>query len=440
MSDKGGYNWFNKNLFDIVPRSAKRILDVGCDTGLLGQELKKQDPSRIVCGIELDADAGALAKEKLDEVHILNVEQDNIGHLEGQFDAIILGDVVEHLIDPVPALKKLSALLTEEGELYTSIPNIQHYSIFRRLLKGDFQYRDSGLLDATHVRFYCLANISKLMLDAGMLPKLDSRIFQKDDQLANQLGALLGRMGLSDSELQNMETFQYQNVSCRQPRPESRNRVPVSFVVHSRYTGVLKDNFYSSPIIKSDHPHQISIYRRPMGLANAWNDGIRKARHGYVVLTREHMYLPALWDLRLADHVQEIESRFGENWVAGSSGMKLNLEGTFTPEGATLTPEQDYYPRQNTIEEVDFLDDDIIVMPVQTARLVDPIMGDHLHGIDLAIRVKSEGGHAIAIHAPCLENGPRTVQPQPGFKESVEAIKTKWPEATAFLISRGFIS
>jgi len=309
MSEKKlKYNGFNELLFNAIPTSAMRILDVGCDTGLLGAELKKQNPDRFIAGVELNSDTAALATEYLDEAYVLNIEHDDISHLGNQFDAVILGDVVEHLLEPVPALKKLGELLSDTGAIYTSIPNIQHYSIFRRLLKGDFQYRNIGLLDSTHVRFYCQTNVVKLMLDAGLLPKLNQRTLQKDDQLAKELGPLLDRVGLSKSALKDMETFQYLHISLKQPPPKSNAKLPLSFIVHSQFTGVLKDNFYSSPIIRSEHPHQISIYRKPMKLAVAWNQGLSTAKHEYVVFVQEHMYLPGQWDLRLADQIQRIES------------------------------------------------------------------------------------------------------------------------------------
>jgi len=414
-----------------------RILDVGCDTGLLGAELKKQNPDRFVSGVELSAESAALAEKHLDEVYVLNIEHDDTSKLGDQFDAIILGDVVEHLLDPINALKKLRNILSDNGAIYTSIPNIQHYSIFRRLLKGDFQYRDTGLLDSTHVRFYCQTNITKLMLDAELLPKLDRRILKKDDQLAEELAPVLNRVGLSKNTLKDMETFQYQHISLKQPAPKSTTKVPLSFVVHSEFTGILKDNFYSSPIIRSDHPHQLSIYLKPMTLANAWNEGISKAENNYVVLVREHMYLPDLWDLRLADQIEQLESVSNSDWIASASGVALRQPDSYVVCGATLVPGQDTHPAQERLKEVDYLDDNLIVMPTKTALKLDPNLGAHLHGVDLALRMRQQGGQVFALPIPCVENGPYTNRTPPRFKQSVNAIKEKWPSESNIATSLG---
>ncbi len=440
MSNNDRYNWFNTHLFNAIPASAVRILDVGCDTGLLGLELKKQNPDRFVSGVELNPETAALAEECLDEVHVLNLEHEDADALGDQFDAIILGDVLEHLINPIVTLKKLRELLSDTGAIYTSIPNIQHYSIFRRLLKGDFQYRETGLLDSTHVRFFCQANIIKLMLDAGLLPKLDQRILKDDAQLAGELGPLLVRLGLSKAALKDMETFQYQHICHKQPPPKSAAKVPLSFVVHSQFTGVLKDNFYSSPIIRSKHPHQISIYRKPMALVDAWNEGLSKAKHEYVVFVREHMYLPDQWDLRLADQIEHINSICDGDWIAGAAGVKLKQQDSYIVCGATLVPGQNTLPDQERLREVDFLDDNIIVMPARTALKLDPKLGGHLHGTDLALRMREQGGRVFALPTPCLENGPYTNRMPPGFEQSKKAIKAKWPSEPVIATSLGPLS
>lgn len=74
----GHYDWLNRSLFEAIPARAKRILDVGCNTGLLGEALKQADPSRHVVGIEQDADAGEVAAGRLDDVHVIDVENEDL--------------------------------------------------------------------------------------------------------------------------------------------------------------------------------------------------------------------------------------------------------------------------------------------------------------------------------------------------------------------------
>src|SRR5215216_3184984 len=91
------YDGFNEHLLAAVPSRAKRILEGGCARGRLGHELKRQDPSRYVAGVELDPDAARVATERLDEVFVLDV-QAGVPPIEpGSLDCVPFGDVLEHL-------------------------------------------------------------------------------------------------------------------------------------------------------------------------------------------------------------------------------------------------------------------------------------------------------------------------------------------------------
>ncbi len=83
------YDGFNERLFGAVPSRAGRILEVGCARGRLGQELKRQDPSRYVAGVELDSDAGQVAKKRLDEVFVLDVQAGTPPIEPGSLDCIL---------------------------------------------------------------------------------------------------------------------------------------------------------------------------------------------------------------------------------------------------------------------------------------------------------------------------------------------------------------
>jgi hypothetical protein len=87
---------------------------------------------------------------------------------EPKFDVIIIADVLEHLYDPWTALPRVKELLADDGTIIVSIPHAGHNSVIACLLDEDVEYRDAGLLDRTHIRFFGMKNIQALFDAAGL--------------------------------------------------------------------------------------------------------------------------------------------------------------------------------------------------------------------------------------------------------------------------------
>ena len=148
----------------------KRVLDVGCATGYLAEALGERGCT--VSGLEFDAEAAEKARPHLERLVIGDIETMDLADAFGddRFDVIVFGDVLEHLRDPLAALRKAKALLADRGSVVASIPNIAHGSVRLALLAGRFDYQDLGLLDSTHVRFFTRSSIEDLFREAGMVP------------------------------------------------------------------------------------------------------------------------------------------------------------------------------------------------------------------------------------------------------------------------------
>ena len=69
----------------------------------------------------------------------------NMNYPEKYFDYVIMGDVLEHLLEPAKVLMNIKQYLKNTAKLLISIPNIMHISVLIPLLKGEFQYRESGI-------------------------------------------------------------------------------------------------------------------------------------------------------------------------------------------------------------------------------------------------------------------------------------------------------
>lgn len=156
-------NAWNK-IFQFVKPNSK-ILDIGCSSGNLGQALKKNKNVQVI-GIDIDQNDVNLAKNNLDDAFLLNVEDDDLNHL-GQFDIVIMADVIEHLLNPVNALQKVKKILKKDGQLIFSIPNMANVTTRLQLLKGRFEYTDTGILDRTHLHFYDKKEIDRIFALAG---------------------------------------------------------------------------------------------------------------------------------------------------------------------------------------------------------------------------------------------------------------------------------
>jgi predicted TPR repeat methyltransferase len=107
-----GYEGPRPVVQEMVPRSAKKILELGCSTGALGAAVKRRNGA-FIFGVEIDADFVREAQMRLDKVVAADAEQFVRGPRpeEAPFDCLIGADVFEHLVDPWTTLDLAVALL-----------------------------------------------------------------------------------------------------------------------------------------------------------------------------------------------------------------------------------------------------------------------------------------------------------------------------------------
>lgn len=145
----------------------KRVLEFGCGSGFVSRRLLER--GNVVVGIERDPEAAALASRFCERVVVGDLERlDLARELAGErFDVILLGDVLEHLRDPLTLLAAVRPMLVPPGCLVITIPNTAHWSVRMDLLLGRFEYTPTGILDETHLRFFTRDSFSRLLTEAG---------------------------------------------------------------------------------------------------------------------------------------------------------------------------------------------------------------------------------------------------------------------------------
>jgi len=189
----------------------KDVLELGCAAGHMTRALVEQG-CRVVA-LEVDAEAARFAEEFAERVVVGDLsDSHSLAPIEDdRFDVLLAGDVLEHLPDPLALLRRCRSLLRPDGALVLSVPNVAHVDLKLALLQGRWQYRDVGLLDRTHLRFFTRRSLDELLHAAGFVPVEIRRVVRPPGTTelaadARNVDAALLEVALSDPEA---ETYQF---------------------------------------------------------------------------------------------------------------------------------------------------------------------------------------------------------------------------------------
>ena len=154
-------------LLSFAPRFA---LDVGCSSGGVARAVMAAYPQCRLWGIEPNATAARLARSRMDRVigdtfETINWAEEGVG--VGDIDTVFLLDVLEHMYNPWRTLETLRSLVNPQAQLVISLPNVRNMFLIRDLMNGYWHYRDAGLLDSTHIRFFSEHEALRLIYQTG---------------------------------------------------------------------------------------------------------------------------------------------------------------------------------------------------------------------------------------------------------------------------------
>ena len=184
-----------KDIIQLLKKNPEsKILEIGAGGGDTLIEIKLRGLASEVWGVELFSLPNSNQKdESIDRFFISNIEKEFDFLPKNYFDAILCGDVLEHLVDPWTVVSQLTECLKIGGVFISSIPNIRIRSAFSKIYwKGDFSYTDAGTFDKTHLRFFCKKNMIELFSSERLqvvktFPNFDFNDNEKRFQILNRL-------------------------------------------------------------------------------------------------------------------------------------------------------------------------------------------------------------------------------------------------------------
>jgi len=170
---------------DLIPGGRLgAILEIGCGTGETGEYALRTKCDQYM-GVELIDSAAKAANQKLTEVIAGDVENAQLPWPNCYFDALVMSEVLEHLIHPWSVMKNLTRLLKPGAIVVAGTPNISSLRVIAQLIRGRFDYEDRGLMDESHLRWFTpgtlremfeAADIETISIGSAFPPKAGTRM------------------------------------------------------------------------------------------------------------------------------------------------------------------------------------------------------------------------------------------------------------------------
>lgn len=161
------YQRVRNEMTPLLPKQYSKVLEIGCAEGNFRNNLSQEHE---YWGVEPNESAVAIAKEKLDKV-LIGTYEETVNQIPNDyFELVICNDVIEHMVDLDEFFQSIKKKIKKDGCLIASIPNVRYLSnLFEILVKKDWEYKNEGILDRTHLRFFTKKSLIRTISDNGFL-------------------------------------------------------------------------------------------------------------------------------------------------------------------------------------------------------------------------------------------------------------------------------
>lgn len=159
------YDQVRPEVARLLPENYSKVLEIGCGKGLFRNNLTRENE---YWGVEPVESQAKEAEKHLDKV-LHGIYDDVADEIpDHEFDLVVCNDVIEHMVDHEKFFRDIKKKMKKGAYLVSSIPNIRQLGcLYQILWKKDFRYREFGMLDRTHLRFFTRKSLRRTILEHG---------------------------------------------------------------------------------------------------------------------------------------------------------------------------------------------------------------------------------------------------------------------------------
>ena len=114
-----------------TPRSG-RVLDIGCGLGHLLELIEESDPSLVLTGADILEECVTNTQRRVPNARVVQVSEESVDFdlLGEDFDTCIMAHSLEHMLNPVQAIRDVMAGIKPNGHLILAAPNPVRPTVF----------------------------------------------------------------------------------------------------------------------------------------------------------------------------------------------------------------------------------------------------------------------------------------------------------------------
>lgn len=144
------------------------VLEIGCGTGDTGAAALAQGLAQTYTGVEITPKAASVARTRLSDVLEGDVERMALPWPDQHFDAVLMSEVLEHLVDPWTLVKRVAEKMKPGAVVLASSPNVAQIAILRGIIADRWELTEEGVMDRTHLRWFTQGSYRQMFEDAGI--------------------------------------------------------------------------------------------------------------------------------------------------------------------------------------------------------------------------------------------------------------------------------
>ncbi len=155
----------------IRKRIKGKTLDIGCGYGELRQYLPENSS---YVGLDISESFIKKLKDQGTQAHKIDVSSQTLPFSDDTFDTVIIGEILEHLENPVFALKEAKRILKKEGKIVGDVPN--DAESFRNVIIHSFKAPNIKNIDRSHINAFGIRELINLLYRCGFDIKVIKKI------------------------------------------------------------------------------------------------------------------------------------------------------------------------------------------------------------------------------------------------------------------------